>query len=202
MSRFNGHRRDRVAIAGFTLLELMVAMSISVVIFTAVLGAYIFLGRNLTRLANIQKLEVADRRAIYLFTRDVSTAQQITATATPYPTIALTIPQLSPLPPSKTVTYQFRNGALYRAATPPGSPEDVSSDITTSNAQILGDLTAFAFNYFGMDGSLLAPPLSGNAIKFVEFTFTTSTGDPANGTQTTFTATSPRVALRNKPFLQ
>jgi Tfp pilus assembly protein PilW len=197
MSRSNAPRRNPSAIAGFTLLEMMVSIAIAMVIFLAVLGAYYYLARNLTRLANTQSLEVANRRAIYLFTRDVSTAKQITASATQ-------ITLLVPVPPSyKTVVYIYAvtngTGALTRTATPATAAEDVS-DSSLPQAHILGNLTAFSFNFYGLDGTALTT--LGSPIKAVEFTYSTSTGASANGTLSNYSAVSPRVILRNKPYLE
>ncbi len=149
MSRSNAPKRNRTA-AGFTLLEMMVSVTISMVIFLAVLGAYYYLARNLTRVANTQSLEVATRRATYLFTRDVSTAKQITASATQ---ITLSVP----VPPGyKTVVYNYvvtnGVGVLTRTATPASAAEDVT-DSSLPQAQILSGLTAFNFNFYGADGS-------------------------------------------------
>lgn len=211
MSRSNVPSRKPGARAGFTLLELVVSVGISMVIFLAVLGAYFYLARNLTRLANTQSLEVANRRTIYLFTRDVSTAKQITATATQIKLLVL-VPPADPsyqppgnanYPVCKTVVFNYSNGTLTRTATPPSTiaPEDVS-DSTDPRAQLLSGLTNFNFNFYGADGSLLVLPAIGYPIKAVDFVYSTSTGVAANGTQSNYSAVSPRIILRNKPYLE
>ena len=197
MSPIKGHNphADGASIAGFTLLELMVAMGISVVIILGVITAYLYLGRNLARLANAQTIDVAGRRTFYLFIRDVSSAKQLTnATATQ---ITLT------LSANKVVTYTYSSsaGTLVRTALPATAPEDVS-DSTDPRAPILSTVTAFNFNYYNMVGSAVTPSSSGAAVKAIEFAFTTTKGVAANGTQTSYSAVSPRVLLRNKPLLQ
>jgi len=42
--------------AGFTLLELLISMSIATVLIAGVLSSYTYLGRNLVRNANLQQL--------------------------------------------------------------------------------------------------------------------------------------------------
>lgn len=211
MSRSNVPSRNPASTAGFTLLELVVAVSISMVIFLAVIGAFFYLTRNLTRLANTQSLEAANRRTIYLFTRDVSTAQQITASSTQI-TLSVLLPPADPsyktpgssgYPACKTVVFNYSGGTLTRTATPasPIAPEDVT-DSSDPRAQLLSGLTSFTFNFYGTDGSLLALPANGYPIKAVDFNYSTSTGVAANGTQSNYTAASPRVLLRNKPYLQ
>ena len=197
MSRFNAPRRTRSDLSGFTLLEMMVSIVISMVIFLAVLGAYFYLARNLTRLANTQGLETASRRAIYLFTKDVSAAKKIVASATQ---ISLTDPTSSGY---KTVVYSYTVsngiGILKRTANPASAAEDVS-DSSLPQAQILGNLTAFSFNFYGSDGAALSTLTS--PIKAVEFIYSTSTGAAANGTLSSYSVVSPRIILRNKPYLE
>ena len=60
--------------AGFTLVELLVGMSLALVVMTGVLSTFSFLGRNLNRLANQQKLESEGRRALAYFAQDVRMA--------------------------------------------------------------------------------------------------------------------------------
>ncbi|MBI5770495.1 MAG: prepilin-type N-terminal cleavage/methylation domain-containing protein [Verrucomicrobia bacterium] len=69
----------RVASArGFTLVELMVALSLGAIVIAGIFAAYLFLGRNLTRMVNIQQQEVKSRRALKMFTQDLSSAIQLT----------------------------------------------------------------------------------------------------------------------------
>ena len=60
--------------SGFTLVELLVGMTLALVVMTAVLSTFGFLGRNLNRLANQQQLESEGRRALAYFAQDVRMA--------------------------------------------------------------------------------------------------------------------------------
>jgi prepilin-type N-terminal cleavage/methylation domain-containing protein len=101
MSRINVHR----SIApGFTLIELMISMSLLAIVFAAVFSAYLFLGRNLTRLVNVQQQQVQSRRTLRTFTQDLSSASQLTtATSTQ---IALSKPAGNG---TATVTFRYAN---------------------------------------------------------------------------------------------
>ena len=78
MSRINDHRL-RVR-GGFTLVEIMVASGVSFVVFAGILAAYLFLGRNLTRLVNLQQQDAQSRGMLRQFTQDVSAACQVLTT--------------------------------------------------------------------------------------------------------------------------
>src|SRR5262245_19186427 len=97
MSRISGHKtaarrarpelveqaRPEPAERGFTLVEVMVATSLPAIVLAAALAAFLFVGRNLTRLVNLQHQEVESRRTLRTFTQDLSAAIQLsTATST------------------------------------------------------------------------------------------------------------------------
>lgn len=75
MSRSSAHNRRIVA---FTLPELLLAVTLSGILFTAILSAYLFLGRSLTRLMNLQQQEVQSRRTLRQFTDDASATIALT----------------------------------------------------------------------------------------------------------------------------
>lgn len=67
---------------GFTLVELLIGASLSAAVLAAVLSSYIFLGRQLARLANQQTLETQARLAIGTFTQDVQNATGLVVIST------------------------------------------------------------------------------------------------------------------------
>jgi prepilin-type N-terminal cleavage/methylation domain-containing protein len=101
MLRINVHRP---AAPGFTLIEVMISMSLLAIICTAVISAYLFLGRNLTRLVNVQQQQVQSRRALRVFTQDLSAAIQLTTMTSTQ--IALSKPAGSG---TATVTFRYAN---------------------------------------------------------------------------------------------
>lgn len=173
--------RDR---GGFTLVEVMVATSLLAVVLAGVLSAYLFVGRNLTRLVNTQHQEVESRRALRNFTQDLSAAIQLsTATAT---AITLTKPTAGA---ATTVSYTYAGGAGTLVRTEAGASQT-----------LLSGLTAFSFSYFSEAGSAVSG--SPQSVKGVELAFSSASGSAASGTRATYTTVSPRVLLRNKPALQ
>lgn len=175
-------------LGGFTLTELMIALSLSAIVFAAVLSSFLFMGRNLTRLVNFQEQEVDSRRAIRLFTGDVSAASVLTvATAT-----ALTLTKTT-AGGNVTVSYTYNSGTgiVTRTATPAevGVPQT-----------LLTGVTAFDIDYYSETGAELSANLT--YAKALELDFTTSAGSATSGTAASHRSVSPRVVIRNKQTLQ
>ena len=158
-------------------------MSLCAVIFTAVMGSYLFLGRNLTRLVNFQRQEVESRRTLRQFTQDLSAAISLTtATSTD---VALTMPTASG---TTAVSYSYSSGSGTLTRT---------DSIGTQT--VLSGVTAFALSYFNQAGSSVASGTQ--SIKAVEFSYSAGAGSSASGTLASSTTVSSRVLLRNKPAL-
>lgn len=170
--------------AGFTLVEVMIASALALMIFAAVFSAYLFLGRNLTRLVNFQRQEVESRRALRLFSEDVSAATQITTAAAAQ--LALVRPTNSG---NTTVTYTYSaaDGTLTRVA-------------GAASQTIVTGLTSLSVSYFNSSGS--SPGSNLHAIKAVELAFATRAGSSAGGTLAQYTTASPRILMRNKAVLE
>ena len=180
MSRISDHRTK----AGFTLVELMVAMSLSAIAFAGILSAYLFLGRSLTRLVNTQRQEVQSRGTLRRFTQDLSAAVSLTtATSTE---IAFT-KAVSTGTAAVSYTYSTGNGTLTRA--------DSSGSQT-----LLSGLTACTLTYYNESG--IAVTSSPQSVKSVELSFASAVGGANTGTRTSYSTVSPRIVLRNKPALQ
>lgn len=74
MSRTDPHRRTR---AGFSLVEVMIAGTISTVILAAVLTVFLMLGRNGYNAASYSMMETQSRQALELFCEDARMASNI-----------------------------------------------------------------------------------------------------------------------------
>jgi hypothetical protein len=169
--------------AGYTITELVVGTALSLIVLAAILAAYTFLGRNLTRMANLQQLEASSRRTMDAFAKDVNAASQINSCSA-----AQLVLQMPPDMGSISVTYDYNSasGVLTRVESA-GVPRP-----------LLTDLSTFAFTYFNNSGGSIAAGLNLVSIKSVEITFTASIGVASTGTLVSFSTVSPRVALRNK----
>ncbi len=172
----------------------MVSLSVSAIVLGGVLAAYVFLGRNLARMVNLQHQQVQSRRTLVMFTKDLSTASALTTATTSQ--LALSKPVSGG---TGTVNYTYTapnpstaaNGTLVRAETLPSG---------TTTLTILSGLTSFTFNYYNGGGTAVTS--SPQSVKSVELSFSSAAGDSNSATLTTFSSVSPRVVLRNKPVLQ
>jgi prepilin-type N-terminal cleavage/methylation domain-containing protein len=175
----------RSARAGaFTLVELMVALSLGAIVCAGVLAAYLFVGRNLTRLVNFQSQEVESRRTLQYFTADASAAIAVTTgTATDF---ALSKPT-SVGTTSVMYAYSAAAGTLTRTD---GAGARV----------ILTGLTSLTFSYYNEGGTEITN--SPQSVKAVELSYASASGSAASGTRASYTTVSPRVVLRNKQTLQ
>ncbi len=178
--------------AAFTLVELLVGMSLALMVMTAVLTTYVTLGRNFTRSlgissANQPNLESQARRTLAYFTRDVRMASGISGTPSAS-SLTLSLPTGTS---STTVAYTYSSGTLTR--TPAGG-----------TAQTLHtNLVTFTFNYYDSSGNpytTFVNYLPG--IKQLSFTLTSQAGNSTNGTLTqVYRTDSPRLLIRNKTLL-
>lgn len=184
MSRISAHRPSRSG--GFTLVELMVATSLATIVIAGIMAAYLFLGRNLTRLVNTQQQEVKSRRVLKMFTQDLSSAISLTTSTDSM--VVLTMPTESA---TTTVTYTYTSGT--------GGTGTFTRMDATGTTTLLTDLAAFDFNYYNEAGSTVTS--SPQSVKSVEFTYTSAVGTSFTGTRVSQTTVSPRVVLRNKPLL-
>lgn len=162
----------------------MVATSLLAVVLAGVLAAYLFVGRNLTRLVNVQHQEVESRRTLRTFTQDLSAAIQLsTATTT---VLTLTKPTASGGTVTVTYTYSSTAGTLVRTE-------------AGANNTLLSGLTTFTITYYNEAGTVVTS--SPQSVKAVEFAFASASGSANSGTKASYTTVSPRVLLRNKPAL-
>ena len=189
-----GRPGGRVPSAGFTLVELLVGMSLSLLIMGAVLSSYVFLGRNFTRTLGIisknqPTLESQGRRALAYFSQDVRMASGISGTPSAS-SLTLTLPSSSG---TTTVTYAYDSTGRTLTRT------------TASGAALVlqANLLTFAFNYYDTSANpytSFTNYLSG--IKQVSMAFSSQAGAGFNGTLTqVYQTTSSRLILRNKSLL-
>ncbi|MCX6944265.1 MAG: prepilin-type N-terminal cleavage/methylation domain-containing protein [Opitutales bacterium] len=182
---------------GFTLVELLIGMSLSLMIMTAVLSSYVFLGRSFTRAlgitsANQPNLENQGRQTVAWFTQDVRMAMGLAGNPpTPSATsLTLVLPTSTG---TTTVQYSYDSGARTLTRTPAGgSPRILHSH-----------LLGCAFNYYDSAGNAYTSYtnyLSG--IRQIALTFSAQAGSSTNQTLSqVYQGQSPRLVLRNRPFL-
>ena len=95
---------------GFTLVELIIGLSLSLMVMGAVLSSYVFLGRNFTRslgisLSNQPTLEAQGRRTLAYFTQDVRMASGLDTSGSS--------PKVSPSATGMTLILPSSSGTKY-----------------------------------------------------------------------------------------
>lgn len=185
----------RNAQRGFTLAEMMVGMALSAMLMLAVLSAYIFLGRNLTRLIQYHSLESKSRQALAYITNDVKLATAVASTPTGS-SLTLTLP-------SGNVTYTYDSANKRLTRTFGSNPTQVLlADVGTGSSRKI-NCTALNFDYYTTTGgdptdqnsSSTYVPLS---IKQIQVSFTIEAGNTGSGTFVRLQAVSARCILRNR----
>ena len=100
----------------------------------AVLSSYIFIGRNLARLANQQILETEGRRTLANFARDVRLASGLSGTPS---ATSVTLSQPTSTGAPTTVAYSYDSGAGTLTRTPAsGTAQVLLRNITASGLTI------------------------------------------------------------------
>lgn len=184
--------RSRQSQHAFTLIELLVGSALSAMVMAAVLSSYVYLGRNLTRLANYQTLETKGREALTYLRRDFALAQAVKTGTTPTAsTVTLVLP-------AGEVIYTYASNTLTRTANfgPNPSVTLLKNDFCTCSA--------FAFNYYTTTGGVPLDQNTGTtnvpySVKQIDVSFTLlTTSSQSVDTRAKYQAVSSRFLLRNK----
>jgi Tfp pilus assembly protein PilW len=136
---------------GFTLVELLMVLTPLAFLTLGVITAYLFLGRNFTRLANTQQQDVNARNALFYFTRDVGSAIAFTSTSTTNLTITvpttLTLANCATTSASATVTCTSTAGlSASMALTGLGIPTTATVSSVTNATTLVMSAAATATN--------------------------------------------------------
>ncbi len=173
---------------GFTLTEVMVASGLAAMIMSAVLTAFLFMGRSTVRLQNYQELETEARTAIELFAQDARTAAAVTWHSAH--SITLTSPT-SAGGSSVTYTYDADGGTFTRQQKTPS--------VGTARVLISG-INHFAFSAYTITADRLVLSdldAAGRNTKQIQLSLSAQRGGTASAT-TSNKVISARFILRNK----
>lgn len=211
---------------GFTLVELLIGATLSAMVMAGVLSSYIFMGRQLARLANQQTLETEGRRTLAYLNQDVRMASGVSVTPQTAPSFYVTFAIARSGVGAQQVTYYYNSTASPVSTSISGTSVSVPARslirvVSTGSAVIYPIQTVLSnivatnegcyLRFFDAAGSAYdsgaAPytPSFANSsalgIKQVSLTFSTQLGTNSNGTQTTvYKVASNRMLLRNRGF--
>ena len=127
--------------AGFTLVEVMVVVVLSSLIAAMAMPTLVFFSKSMLGVGNYGEMSAKSRSALEIFSRDLHTAESITAASSS--SFTVTLPdELN----SATVvyTYSSANKELTRMETPASG--------TATSRVLFGDVNRFAFVYYNRLG--------------------------------------------------
>ncbi len=197
---------------GFTLVELLVSMSLGLIVMLAVFSTYAYLGRNLTRLSYRSVLETQSRKFLVAFASDIRNAKNvISATST---TLALNVYNDSDFrgpKPLMKVEYKFDGTSLTSVTSNPNGTTPITVlfnyPLNTNSVDVLTVIPSFSFLYYTSSGgnpvsqfnASVITPLS---VKQVAVNFNLQAGAAAiqglQGTLSTLPVTSGWLQLINR----
>lgn len=188
--------------AGFTLVELLVGMSLALIVMTGVLSTFSFLGRNLNRLANQQVLESESRRALAYLARDVRLASGFPDDTAP-DTTAVTFTIAANSGTSTAAYHYYTSGTTVGGVSIPAGSLTRTAPADGTPVVLLTNLLDFDFTYYdATDNRVTDFNNKRSSIKKIAADFRSQTGSSANGTRTpVLQGTSPRLTIRNKALL-
>ena len=186
MSIIADKNRHRSQSPGFTIVELMIAVILSAVVFAAIFAGYIFMARNLTRLTDFEQQQVQNRQVLFQLEKDAGNATQVSTAGVS--TLVLTMS-------SGTITYTYSSIATSGPPVQAAQTLVRTDSATNTTVTQLSNLTTLTFRYYNSSGSVASTTLN---IKQIELTYSSAVGNSSNGTLSSNTVTSARVTLKNK----
>jgi Tfp pilus assembly protein PilW len=205
--------------AGFTLVELIVGVSLSMIVMAAVLASYVFVARSYTRtigfgLPNQPTLEAQGRQTLVYFARDVQAASAVSTADANSPSsseVTLTVPLSTG--GTRNVTYYYNGtetaATAYGVTIPANTLARIDRDTSTPTPPppliLHSSLLTCTFTYYDASGNPYTTLSSPNyliGIKQISLVLTARAGTSANQTLTkVYTVASPRLLFRNKQLL-
>lgn len=181
-NRSDASRRAR----GFTLVEVLIAATLSSFILAGTLSAFLFLGRSGMNLRNYNDMESQARKSLEIFAQDTRQASSVTWTTAE--SVTLVVPDAGS---TTNIYYTYASGTFTRKT-------------TSGTATLLSGITNFTFSAYDINGTAItdlstasARTTAANITKQIQISLSA-----ARSSQTVATATnivlSARYVLRNK----
>lgn len=173
--------KAKAARAGFSMVEMLVATTITGIVLTGVLTTFVFFSKTGVRMANYTDMETGARETLSRFSQDVREAD--TCTWLSATSLRLTVS-------GATVTYAYNSGAKTFTRTAGSSTEVLITNITSFQ------FTAYniAMTTLNVSADLTA---AGTATKMVQVDMDLARSATASGSSTS-QVLSARYVLRNK----
>lgn len=181
---FSTPRTDSRGGRGFTMVEVLIASTLSAFVLAGVLSAFLMIGRSGTRAGSYSELETQVRRGLEQFSGEAREASDIRWNSAQ--SVTLTVPTAGS---QTTVTYGYTDGVFFRQAGSAGAQVPL----------VRGVASDFAFRRFRLDsaGNTDAEAANDLETKLIQITLraTRSGATTVAANQRVF---SSRLLLRNK----
>ena len=164
------------AAKAFTLVELLIGMTLASVITLGVITGFTFLGRNMVRIANNSELQARASIASATLQKDVANAEAITAVSS----TGLTMTVDTGSGPD-TVTYAYD-----------ANSDEISRTDSNQTYIVLRNVTACSFTFTDANSNTTT---TASSVKKIELDATTSTGSTGSGTFVTYELVSPAMIV-------
>lgn len=169
VTKFQDQQR---AAKAFTLVELLIGMTLASIITLGVITGFTFLGRNMVRIANNSDLQTRANIASATLQKDVAHADAITAVSSTGLTLAID---------ANSITY------AYDANT-----NELTRTDSSNSYVVLRNVVACTFTFTDANANTTSTP---SAVKKIEFDATTETGNSGSGTLVTYELVSPAMIM-------
>lgn len=164
------------AMKAFTLVELLIGMSLATVITLGVITGFTFLGRNMVRIANNSDLQSRASIASATIQQDVANADSITAVSSTGLSMVVNTSG-----GTEAVTYTYNAGT-----------DEITRADPANTYVLLRNVTSCTFTFTDSNSNSTTTP---SAVKKIELDATTSTGSTGSGTLVTYDLVSPAMIV-------
>ncbi|HTX66187.1 MAG TPA: type II secretion system protein [Opitutaceae bacterium] len=180
---------------GFSLVEMMVAVSIAAFVIAAMISSYVYMGRNLIRYSNQQDIETEIRRTLQMMAADVHAATDVSSFASSQFTLTMPYVHSDNSVTTYSVTYTYDSGALTITRTVSGT---APPNVTTAALTMLTKVTPTGSMFEARDRVDHLTTTTINIKKITLASFNVTTGSANANTQLIRTGASTRFILRSK----
>jgi len=191
----NCNRTPAARLRGFSLVEMMVAVSIAAFVLATMIWSYIYMGRNLIRYSNQQDTETEIRRTIQMMAADVHAATDVSSFSSTQFTLTMPYVHSDNSVTTYSVTYTYSSTALTITRTVSGT---APPNVTTATLTLLTNVTPTGSMFEARDRVDHLTTSTINIKKITLASFTVTTGSASANTQLIRTGASTRFVLRSK----
>lgn len=186
--------RSAAASPGFTLVEILVAVTISIFVLAAVLAANLQIVRGGVRLSQYVEIDSQVRRALEMLSRDLKAAKAITWNSSS--DITLTLPLTDTTTTQVTYAWTDASGTFFRVAGASSTTLVGRLELIRGIATLPDGTAGLVFARFDRDGQAATTDA---ATKSIQVNMTVARNPRAAGAGST-TMVSATYTLRSKPI--